>query len=100
MAYCGAMESLSECRVSPRADALAAVALELERLANHVGDLGALSQDIGILACLGLFRKNAGRIFKSMMELTGSRFGRSFCRPGGVLLIWMRPWSMDSGGSS
>jgi Ni,Fe-hydrogenase III large subunit len=48
-AYCQALESLSACRPSARALALRGVALELERLANHTGDLGALAGDIGYL---------------------------------------------------
>jgi len=42
-------ESLSGTPVPARAEALRAIALELERIANHVGDLGALSGDVGYL---------------------------------------------------
>ena len=85
IAYCSAIESLSGCHVSPRAEALRAVALELERLANHTGDLGALSGDIGFMPPAAYFGRLRGEFLNLSMELTGSRFGRSFCRPGGVL---------------
>ena len=85
LAYCGAMESLSDCHVSPRAEALRAVALELERLANHAGDLGALSGDIGFLPAAAYFGRLRGEFLNLLMALTGNRYGRSFCRPGGVL---------------
>jgi hypothetical protein len=49
LAYCEAVESLAGCRVPARAQVLRAIALELERLANHTGDLGALANDIGYL---------------------------------------------------
>jgi len=37
MAYCQVVESLANCQKSARAQALRGVALELERIANHVG---------------------------------------------------------------
>jgi Ni,Fe-hydrogenase III large subunit len=85
LAYCGAMESLAACHVSPRAEALRAVALELERLSNHVGDLAALGSDIGFLPTAAYFGRLRGEFLNLLMELTGNRYGRSFCRPGGVL---------------
>src|SRR5262249_41086480 len=40
-AYCQALDALANCRVPARAQAIRGIALELERLANHAGDLGA-----------------------------------------------------------
>lgn len=85
MAYCHLMESLSETEISPRAEAIRAIALELERLSNHVGDLGALSTDIGFLPPSAYFGRLRGEFLNLLMELSGNRYGRSLCRPGGVL---------------
>ena len=85
LAYCGTMESLSDCQPPPRAQALRAIALELERLSNHVGDLGALGSDIGFLPTAAYFGRLRGEFLNMLMALTGNRYGRSFCRPGGVL---------------
>lgn len=84
-AYCHIMESLSDCELSPRAEAIRAVALELERLSNHVGDLGALSADIGFLPPAAYFGRLRGEFLNLLMALSGNRYGRSLCRPGGVL---------------
>jgi Ni,Fe-hydrogenase III large subunit len=85
LAYCNIIESLSDCEISPRAEAIRAIALELERLSNHVGDLGALSTDIGFLPPSAYFGRLRGEFLNLLMELSGNRYARSLCRPGGVL---------------
>jgi Ni,Fe-hydrogenase III large subunit len=64
---------------------LRAIALELERLANHVGDLGGLATDIGFLPGAAYFGRLRGSFLNLTEEICGNRYGRSFVRPGGVL---------------
>ncbi len=85
IAYCTAIESLSDREISPRAEAIRVIALELERLSNHIGDLGGLSTDIGFLPPAAYFGRMRGEFLNLLMELSGNRYGRSLCRPGGVL---------------
>ncbi|MBI2082032.1 MAG: NADH-quinone oxidoreductase subunit C [Deltaproteobacteria bacterium] len=85
LGFCHAIEGLSQAEVPQRAKGLRAIALELERLANHSGDLGALAADIGFLPASAWFGRLRGEFLNLLMELTGNRFGRSFLRPGGVL---------------
>jgi len=84
LAYCEAVEALADCRVPARAHALRGIALELERLANHTGDLGALAGDVGYLPTASYCGRLRGDFLNMTALLCGSRFGRGLLQPGGV----------------
>jgi Ni,Fe-hydrogenase III large subunit len=83
-AYCQLVEALAGARVPGRALALRGVALELERMANHTGDLGALANDVGFLPTASYCGRLRGDFLNLTAAICGSRFGRSLVRPGGV----------------
>ena len=83
-AYCQNLETLGSCRMSARSEALRGVALELERLANHVGDLGAIAGDTGYLPTSSFCGRIRGDYLNMTALLCGNRFGRGLIVPGGV----------------
>ncbi|GAB4362149.1 MAG: NADH-quinone oxidoreductase subunit C [Deltaproteobacteria bacterium] len=60
------------------------VALEIERIANHCGDLGGLATDIGYLFGASHFGRLRGQALNLLMRITGNRYGRGLNRIGGI----------------
>ncbi len=89
-AYCTVAERLAGAEPTLRAHRLRRVALELERLANHTRDLGAIGGDTGFLPTASWNGRITGDWLNITSELCGSRFGRNFVCPGGV------KWDVDA----
>ncbi|HBG04662.1 MAG: hydrogenase [Geobacteraceae bacterium GWC2_58_44] len=84
IAHAMIVEALAGARVPARAHAIRGIALELERLANHTGDLGAIAGDVGYLPTASFCGRIRGDFLNLSAELCGSRFGRGLVIPGGV----------------
>ncbi|MCR4667254.1 MAG: hydrogenase [Desulfovibrio sp.] len=84
LAHALIIERLQNRSLSARVSETRALALELERLANHVGDLGAIAGDTGFLPTSAWNGRIRGDILTMTAILTGNRFGRNLVVPGTV----------------
>ena len=82
-AHAGVMEALAGAEPPLKAQWLRAIALELERLAHHTGDLGAMAGDVAVLPTSAACGKIRGDYLNLTALICGNRFGRSLVRPGG-----------------
>jgi len=83
-AYAMAAEGAARLDPPPRALWLRAVALERERVANHLGDLGSLGNDGGLAFGLAQFTRLKEDVLRLNAELFGHRYLMDFVLPGGV----------------
>jgi Ni,Fe-hydrogenase III large subunit len=83
-AYCMALESALGVAVPQRAAWLRALLLERERVANHLGDIGAIGND----AAFGFGLAQCSRLREDWLRLTHAAFGHRLAMdaivPGGV----------------
>jgi Ni,Fe-hydrogenase III large subunit len=63
---------------------LRALALEHERIANHLGDLGALGNDAGFAFGLTQFSRMKEDLLRTNQACFGARYLMDFVAPGGV----------------
>ncbi len=84
MAYSQAMEELSGTQISSKAQIIRRIALEMERAAIHIGDMGAIAGDMAYLMGASIFGITRTLIINTMLEISGSRFGRGLINVGGV----------------
>ncbi len=83
-AYAQAVESVTGTTVPPRAAALRAVLLELERIHNHLGDLGYLGNDVALAFGFAQFWILKEDLLRLQGELFGHRYLMDKVVPGGV----------------
>ncbi|EXJ13511.1 hydrogenase large subunit [Imhoffiella purpurea] len=83
-AACQAMERAAGCEVPPRALFLRALMAERERIANHLGDIGAICNDVGFAFALAQCGRLREQWQRRSQALFGHRFMMDVVIPGGV----------------
>ena len=83
-AYSQALEQMTATALPRRASYLRALALELERIANHLGDLGALGNDAGFAFGLAQFSRLKELLLRATEQALGQRYLLDLVVPGGT----------------
>jgi Ni,Fe-hydrogenase III large subunit/Ni,Fe-hydrogenase III component G len=84
LAYCQAVEAAAGAYVPERARLLRVLLLELERLYNHIGDVGAIANDTGFAVAHAHCLRIRERVLRINKRLTGSRLLRGILAVGGL----------------
>jgi len=84
LAYCQALEGLAGADIPRRAASLRVILLELERLYNHVGDVGMIVNDTGFAFGHAHCFRLREEMLRLNARLTGHRLMRGAIVPGGV----------------
>lgn len=85
-AYCMALEAAAGAEIPARASSLRALLLERERIANHLGDLGALGNDAAFAFGLAQFSRLREDWLRCSKEVFGHRLMMDCITPGGVVV--------------
>ena len=84
IAFARAAEFASNTEAPPRAVMLRAVMAEIERIANHLGDLGAVCNDAAFAFALARFGLHREQMLRAASALFGHRLMMDCVIPGGV----------------
>lgn len=87
-AFCHALERVTHVEVPPRARALRTGCLELERLYNHIADIGAIATDVAFVVANAHAMRLKEEVLRLNEQLTGNRLLRGMACLGGVRRNW------------
>ncbi len=87
-AFCQAIETASDIEVPLRARVMRTILLELERVCNHIGDIGAIATDVGFVVANAHASRLRELVVRLNEGLTGSRWLRGMVCVGGVRRTW------------
>src|SRR6266568_9168309 len=83
-AFCHAVERAAAVEAPPRACALRTACLELERIYNHLADIGAICTDVAFVTANMHAMRLKEQVLRVNEQLTGNRLLRGMACIGGV----------------
>lgn len=86
LSFCQAVEKLSASKVPYRAWLIRTLALEMERLYNHVGDTGNICAGVGFSPIISMGARLKEYLQQLNELIAGNRFLRGLIIPGGVAM--------------
>ena len=87
-AFCRAVERAAGVETPPRARMLRTICLELERVYNHIADIGAIATDVAFVVANMHAMRIKERVLRVNEHLTGNRLLRGMACLGGVRFDW------------
>jgi len=87
-AFCHAIERAAGVEAPPRARAMRSICLELERIYNHIGDIGAIATDVAFVVANAHAMRLKEQVLRLNEQLAGNRLLRGLAAPGGVRSDW------------
>ncbi|MBC8016322.1 MAG: NADH-quinone oxidoreductase subunit C [Sporomusaceae bacterium] len=86
ISYAQAIETMAHITIPQRAESIRGLVAELERLYNHIGDIGNLCAGLGFAVGISHGSRLKELLMRLNETLTGNRFLRGMVIPGGVSL--------------
>ncbi len=97
-AFCHAIERAAGAEIPARARLARTVCLELERLYNHIADIGAVATDVAFVVANAHAMRLKEQVLRLNERLTGHRLLRGVACLGGIRCDWERQqldWLQD-----
>lgn len=82
--YLKIMEELSHIKINEKEKIIRQIALEMERIAIHIGDLGAIAGDVAYQTASSILAVTRTLVINTFLEICGNRFAKGFLKLGGV----------------
>ncbi len=84
--FCQAVEKVCEVKVPKRAEVIRTLLSEIERITNHVGDIGNIPAGVGFQPAISLGSRLKETLMRLQERIAGNRFLRGMIVLGGVAM--------------